>query len=182
MSPGTIYVDYTLRDPIAFLGDYENTAFDEEGYLFPFRPFLAPKALPKVFVGECECSWGRKLQGDHVQQALSLLHITQKMCNELGVYLRQLDVSKADAPSYGQRQIVVIIENREERMKEGKPILRVCPTILRLSTENISQQLANYSVLHAYLRRQVLLQGENATKGFVVDLRIPELAFIAENK
>ena len=52
--PGTCHVDYTLRKPIAFIGDYTNTAIDANGVVFPFKPFFTPKILPSLYLGEDE--------------------------------------------------------------------------------------------------------------------------------
>src|ERR1700722_8295427 len=43
IKPRTLLVEYRLRRPIAFLGDYSNTALDDTGSLFPFHPFYTPK-------------------------------------------------------------------------------------------------------------------------------------------
>ena len=50
LKPKTIYVDYTVREPIAWVGDYENVAIDREGRIFPVFPFFSPKKLPKIFL------------------------------------------------------------------------------------------------------------------------------------
>jgi len=49
--PGTVFVEYTLKKPIAYLADYSNTAVDERGVIFPVKPFIAPKKLPQVYMG-----------------------------------------------------------------------------------------------------------------------------------
>src|SRR5476649_1222257 len=40
-APDTIYVDYTVRQPVAWLYDFDNIALDEEGYPFPVSPFFS---------------------------------------------------------------------------------------------------------------------------------------------
>src|SRR5262245_27517132 len=35
MKPGTLLIEYTSRAPVAFLGDFTNTALDDEGFLIP---------------------------------------------------------------------------------------------------------------------------------------------------
>jgi len=51
IKPALIYLDYALRKPIALLGDYTNTALDQEGILFPYLPFYPPRHLPEVYLG-----------------------------------------------------------------------------------------------------------------------------------
>ncbi len=173
INPGTIYVDYTIRKPVAYLGDYSNTAIDTEGVVFPFKPFFTPKKLPEIYLGltdEDTIQWGAKQQGHRAELALTLFSIiSSNYCTE-NHHLRQIDVSKADAESYGQREIVVIME---EQIKKGDTICH-CPRILRLDTKNITQALANYMVLNDYLREQ------EDVYPVVIDLRIPQLAFITK--
>lgn len=39
LPPSTLYIDYEVRKPIAWLADYKNTAIDASGHLFPVTPF-----------------------------------------------------------------------------------------------------------------------------------------------
>lgn len=43
LQSNTLYVDYTVRQPVAWLLDYENVAVDKEGIPIPFFPFFSPK-------------------------------------------------------------------------------------------------------------------------------------------
>ena len=45
VKPGTLLIEYEVREPIAFSGDFSNTAIDEEGFLIPFKPFFTPKSF-----------------------------------------------------------------------------------------------------------------------------------------
>ena len=191
ISPGTIYVDYDLRIPIAFWGNYANTAIDAEGYAFPFKPFFTPKKLPEVFVGETEeddlSPWGKKIAGKNSRLMVSLLDLINKMCVNNGTQLLRLDVSNAYSPSHGQRQVVVMFEDQAERIGNGKSQLLIQPRILRLSSENISQQLANYFILRSHLmekeKQESIESNEDIVtrQSLIIDLRIPELAFIAKD-
>jgi POTRA domain, FtsQ-type len=199
--PGTVYVDYTLREPIAFLGDYTNVVVDAEGYVFPFKPFFTPKKLPEIYLGETlaeqvegdsseekKWHWEIPLKGKKIELALSLLDfITTTCCDDVS-YLCRIDVSHAYALSYGQRQIVVIMEDRMARDEGDRSVFYSYPRILRLNTENYVQQLANYLVLREYLREQEAKKPMDTTSSnikvnaMIIDLRVPQLAFIANEK
>lgn len=179
--PGTIYVKYNLRKPIAYLGDYTNTAIDKEGFLIPFNPFFTPKNLPEIILGfqsndNSEHSgmiwkgWGTPISGMKAELAFKLYHfISSYCCSETSV-LKRIDVSRAFASSFGQRQIVIVLEDLvEKKIDRGVSLLPVS-RILRLSTEAYQQQLAQYLVLRDRLRSD-----EAAT---ILDMRIPQLAFI----
>jgi cell division septal protein FtsQ len=195
--PKTIYVDYTLRKPIAFLGDYTNTAIDIDGFLFPFKPFFTPKQLPEICVGlnyfkstfensdsDTGC-WGCPLQGARGNLALEIYKIVmQHCCKKSSTRLLRIDTSKACSLSYGQRQIVIMLEDRILRERGRQSVLYIYPKILRLSTSDTNQQLANYVTLN----KKLLEESLNSTvkseakvihmPATIIDLRIPSLAFI----
>lgn len=192
--PGTVYVDYVVRKPIAFLTDYTNTVMDAEGVLFPYKPFFTPKKLPEVYLGIQQPidqaplnPWGRPVQGKQMELALSLLqHLNANYCSET-ISVRRIDVSKAYAPSCGQRQIVVELENQLIKESNNQLTTTLCSHILRLSTDSYLQGLANYAVLRDHLRQQQDLKPHveaplpdtvrKETKIF--DLRLSQLAFIS---
>ncbi len=173
--PGTLYIYYETRTPIAYLGDFTNTAIDEEGYLFPFHPFFTPKRLPILYFGldREECEWGGCLKS-HPYFPL-IFNILQQL-NPLGqekFLVKQLDLSHARADSYGQRQMIVMIE---EIGQEGEKASSPYPILyLRLSSDHYSQDLANFRTLYAAAQEKRELPLVDQT---IIDLRIPHLAFI----
>ncbi|MBF5059190.1 cell division protein FtsQ/DivIB [Candidatus Neptunochlamydia vexilliferae] len=92
LNPQTLYIDYTLRSPLFTLIDYENRAVDEEGKVFPIRPYLTPKNLPELSLGE----------SDLYPLALELLDL-------LGTEVERIDLSRAKDPSLGKREVVVVL-------------------------------------------------------------------------
>lgn len=195
--PGTVHINYLLRKPIAFLGDYTNAAIDKEGIVFPFKPFYTPKKLPEIYLGEdfseesdenehsSEVAWGKRLRGRRIDLAFTVFEYATNHCLDETCSLRSIDVSKAFAPSCGQRQIVLVFEDSAEKVVDGNIVLSIYPRILRLSTENYRQQLANYTVLRNHLRKNEsetgLSQGQGPivnAKATVIDLRLSDLAFI----
>lgn len=183
--PGTIHVDYILRKPIAYIGDYTNTAIDSEGVVFPFKPFYTPKKLPEIYFGEDCPVWGSMLCGENKELAFKLLQFVPQYC-DANSSLCSIDVTNAFASSDGQREIVIILEDRLIRVVEGKTILRVQPHLLRLRQENMLQQLGNYVVLRKYLREKEKnepLAGDGTiryAKAISIDLRLSELAFFIQ--
>lgn len=99
--PGILSIDYVLRKPIAFLGDFSNTAIDDEHYAFPFHPFYSPKKLPSLTLGLNHVTWGKKILDPKIQLAFQVL---ESMDNLEPV---QVDVSLADASSLGDQKIIV---------------------------------------------------------------------------
>lgn len=190
--PGTIYVDYALRNPIAFLIDYSNTVMDGERYLFPYKPFFTPKRLPEIYLGlplpidrSNGGPWDVPLEGQQVELALSLLNYLQgKFCSDT-CQVKRIDVSKAYAPSCGQRQIILTLEDQVERSINGKTTRYLFHRIVRLNTENYLQGLANYAVLQKYLLQQEISKLQPSDKAVVkqplkiLDFRLSQLAFIS---
>ncbi len=156
LSPDTLYVDYTVRQPIAWLYDFENIALDEDGYPFPVFPFFTPKKLPEIYLGIQNFYWNRPLKLKQARLALVFLSLFEK----LPLHLRRLDVSNAFHSSLGRREIVVILDEQGSTK------------FLRLTPKNFAQELGNYLQLRPEL--PPTLQ--------TIDLRISQLAFIKDGK
>lgn len=193
ISPGTIYIDYSVRQPIAFLIDFTNTAIDEEGFSIPFKPFFTPKNLPEIYLGltfenDKTVDWGTSIQGKKIDLALNVLNYASKHCCSKVSHIQRIDVSKAFASSFGQRAIVIILEDRIEKEKDGVSYLHISPRILRLSVENYTQELDNYLILQSYLLDQEsnknFVESQNIAKqeAQIIDMRLPSLAFIRKVK
>lgn len=197
ISPGTLWVDYSLRKPVAILGDYSNTMVDREGIPFPIKPFFTPKRLPEIFLGRLDeeatdevntgsekgFSWGTTIHGKRLRLAFAILDFfTQQCCDEI-TRLERIDVSKAFALSYGQRQIILVLEDNCEKKINGLPVLCTYPRMLRLDSDDYEEQLRRYMVLRTYLHQkeaQAFEQTKEAVhaKPMVIDLRITNLAFM----
>jgi hypothetical protein len=202
ISPNTLYVDYTVRQPIAWLEDYENIVIDKEAYLFPFSPFFSPKNLPAIYIGLApfgtpssdpdrpEAQWNVPLKGKYIDLALNLLNLMTDPKVADFFFVKRIDVSNAFAESYGTREIVVLTEDTLIRRINEKQIHICIPRLLRLSAKNYAQELGNYLKL-----REQLLEEEKKTivipdgshdfvrlKEKTIDFRLQKLAFIEEQK
>ncbi len=187
IKPSIVYVEYTLRELYAELYDLENTALDHEGVLLPILPFFTPKRLPQIYLGlqadEKDFPlWGEHIAGEPSLLALQILHYCRQVefCDLF--HIHRIDVSMAEAESYGQRQVILSIE--EELKVNGE--LFICPRILRLSPRNYQTELSRYLVI----RGDILLRQEQAIEladqvlplnPIVIDFRLPELAYINWN-
>lgn len=172
--PGTIYIDYTLRKPIAYLTDISNTVVDREGVAFPFKPFFTPKKLPEIFLGLSEpIFWGKPVKDIKFKLALYLIDLINENLSKEGLTLLKVDVSKALSDSYGQREVVVTLEDSiEKKNEDGKRERSIISHLLRLNVDHYRQGLADY----LQWRNHQIQQG--CCQSFVIDLRVPELAFI----
>lgn len=168
--PSTIYVDYTLRQPIAFLGEVSNTALDQTGTLFPFTPFYTPKRLPKIYLGtSAPFAWGDKLRGPEAKLAFTLLDILSDQIKGENYIVKEIDLSHAFSPSYGQRYIAITIDLHTIKNSE----YQVQQHILRLSPKHLHEGIANYTKMASYLN-------EKGGEEMVIDLRIPHLGFVGD--
>ncbi len=197
IKPGTLYIDYTVRQPIAWLEDYENTVLDKEAHPFPFSPFFSPKNLPSLYLGLAPFGsssidpdrptavWGKPLAGKYIALALDVLAlVTDPQVADL-FSVKRIDVSNAFAESYGTREIVLITEDTLIKNREGRAIEFRLPRILRLSTKNYSQQLGNYLKLREQLFDAEIEAAQTAGAPVrlpekIIDFRIQKLAFINE--
>lgn len=173
--PGTILVHYTPAVPIAYLADLKNAAIDQEGAVIPFQPFFSPKKLPEIYLGindsSEEVSWGKKILETHTDLALKILQELTPFQNPYFI-LKKIDVSKAFASSYGEREIIVTFEEVYIQKKNDKTNLVPKARILRFSEHNLKQQFNRYLLLAKHRREQ------KQVSDTIFDLRIPQLAFV----
>lgn len=205
IKPGMLHIDYLPREPIAFLIDYTNTAIDDEAYPFPFHPFFTPKRLPEIYLGLSTINseeqtlvewngWGIPIAGIRIKLALTILNeiavIKHQTRTHANWHVQRIDVSNAYAPSYGHRQIVLVIEEYLDREIKGQPTLFIFPRILRLNTANYKASLENYFAMREKFQN---IQESKLTKvpqanetavlrapTTIVDLRLTQLAYIEE--
>lgn len=180
--PSTLYIDYEVRKPIAWLADYKNTAIDREGYLFPVVPFFSPKNLPEIYLGLHPFT-GWQVKGPYFQIALEILQFLETAPWKEGLRIQRIDVSNAFAPSLGQREVVLFTEEEVCRRIEGREVVCTFPKILRLTPRDYTQQLGNFFVLRRtmmedYQKQLVALREGGRFAPRIVDLRIPQLAFV----
>lgn len=191
IKPGTLYVDYTVRQPVALLFDFENVAIDLDKCLFPLTPFFSPKNLPEIYLGidPEQLKWQVPLKDEKIELAFDILKILSKPVLRDLFNAKRIDVSHAFDESYGRREIIVLMEDEIISKMYGREIEYTIPRLLRLSVKNYTVELNNYLKL-----REKLLESEqkklippigNETKirlpQKVVDFRIPQLAFIDGN-
>jgi hypothetical protein len=101
------------------------------------------------------------------------------------VELLRVDVSNAFSDSWGRREVVLVINDRELYMQDDKLVTLVFPRILRLSTQNYEEDLKKYSLIKDTLKvssieKVDLKNAKNIVKlpGLIVDLRIQDLAYV----
>ncbi len=154
IKPGILYVDYQIRQPIAYLADYTNTAIDEEGTLFPYLPFHPPRHLPQVYLGAHAPPnpWGERM---HPKQLAFVSAILERF--DPG-RVERIDLSQSEALSAGTRQIVLVLKNG--------PIVRLTP-------KKYAQELTHYHILAMQIQ---------TGKGSIIDFRNPEVAYITYGK
>lgn len=180
--PGTLWIHYQMRTPLAYLGDYGNTVIDEEGALFPFRPFFTPKRLPILILGmkPNERQWGSSLKGERsLKLAYSIMEQFEQLKQDR-FRIRQLDVSQAKDDSYGQRQVVLVLEENSQDWNASSTPHSLL--YLRLNADDPSQALVNFHTLQEALfdkKEEAPVKDQGAgSKIVMIDLRIPHLAFI----
>ena len=150
--PDTIYIDYTVRQPVAALYDFENMAIDATGVPFPLSPFFTPKNLPEIYLGIDKMGYHQPLKGPQADLALSLLKVLQP----LPMTLMRIDVSKAFSTRLSEREIICVVEDGGYRR------------FLRLSAKHYPQGIGNY----------LQLRDKLPAKPQVIDLRLTKLGYL----
>lgn len=193
LPPHTLYIDYTVRTPLARLGDYDNVALDRSGALFPLTPFLTPKDLPEFYLGlppflEC-ASWQRPLHDRGFTLALKIYDFLASLSWREGFRVKRIDVSNAWAPSLGHREIVLFLDDDLLLNLTHHHLIAHFPKILRLPGKHWEGQLNSFLVL----RRQMAQDYERQLRAHppksrevsfaprTIDLRIQKIAYVENN-
>lgn len=181
--PSALYISYSVREPIAYLGNFQNAALDREGVLFPVIPYFTPKKIPKIYLSSHERKWGEKIEGEEIDLALSLLEKLQKFPYSKGMEVMEIDVSNSFSESLGKREIMVRVEEKSEREENGRSILSISPRFIRISTQNVRNALENYLVLREYLWKEEEMETISTNEPLyvapatVIDLRVPKIGY-----
>jgi len=157
--PSSLYLDYTVRRPIAMVIDFENTATDDSGHLFPLFPYFTPKRLTQIYFGDLSPSSYSVENHPKFSLVKSLFHLIQYAKAFQHSFIERIDVSLAYHPSLGRREIVIILRNNHQRH------------LLRLPSKGYSKQLGNYINLSHKLNSSLHTD-------WVIDLRLPSLAYL----
>lgn len=175
IEPCIVYVDYSLRKPVAMLADFENVGIDAEGHLFHIVPFITPKKLPEIYFGNL---WGSNERKMLLERAFDLLECIQKKeYSTAAMHVSYIDMQKAQATTADREIILELIGKRKY--------------LLRLQSEGYEDGLNRFFTLIQH-RMEALLAKEvikppsvipwDDTEQIVVDLRLPKLAYIGVHR
>ena len=126
--PNALFIEYSLREPLALLGEKSNLGIDEEGVAFPLNYYTKREELPILYS-----------KGKGHELFLKLLDLPVKL----------IDLTKVDAPSLGQREIVV-------QLVDGR--------WLRLPVHHMEEAVRHFKKCNV--------------PGKIIDLRIPKTAYV----
>lgn len=155
--PGTLYLCYEARFPIALIGNFENRAFDAEGVIFPLYPYFVPMHLPEVYFD---------LKAEDTIDT-NLLYLSKKIIEKLTFepfFISILDLRNVYKKHIGQQEIAL-------HLLEGPQVW-----ILRFFCDGWEEKLDLFLKNKDFLKAQV----SSSAKGYLVDLRLDQLAYISE--
>lgn len=169
--PNALSVNYSMRRPIVFLAEYRNAAMDESGVVVPYAPFYSQKDLPELVLGDVSegVFWGQVLTGEGCQCAMAVLKVARSVCAQAMSTLKKIDVSRIKASSAGQREIVAVFQ-------DNAVISKPKVFYLRLAVDCYEKNLENFLVLRQHICRN---EEQFPSSEMIVDLRVPQLAFLS---
>jgi hypothetical protein len=167
----TLWIEYAVRTPIAFVADLDNVAVDCKGKCFPLHPFVTPKLLPKIFLGLSEEEINRFCQTNELEAivqkklhfAIDWLDKGRDLFQRSNYYLGWLDVSLMDETSLGKRKMVLGLSKM--------PREPLC-CFLRIYPEK------EVSELESQWRLLAIQNFRHQDKPIDIDMRLPSLAYI----
>ncbi len=150
--PGTLGVEYALREPIALLAGVKNVALDASGKLFFLFPFFAPKRLPAVVFPPGSRTTPLSLvalqrsvlSSDVSSSALDLVRQLAQIGEREHLFLDLVDLSQINHPTLFRREVTIAftsIARNEKLYVRLDPItlpqrMGVLPRILHACLKN----------------------------------------------
>lgn len=177
--PNLLSIDYELRAPKWLLADYENTAVDERGYIFPLSPFYSPKSLPEIVLGlppfqmpkdlqgRDGGAWNKPLQGRHFDLVVELFECEKTFPPHFEIVT--VDVQKTFQAS---KDSEIVLKLREKRFEE-KGKVRLQEYLLRLPFESYRDALSRF-----FQHVGAFQTMRSTTKCQIVDLRLDRIALV----
>ena len=159
-----VYIDYTLKQAVAYLGDFAPLAIDAEGTLFPERPYRPPQRIPKIILGLDECP--TQISGPRWEIAKRIIGKIKNLNLRHLPTLQLIDLSQMEAQYLGRQEIVVLLDGGPRSNSKH---------YLRLSPKNYIRELTNYASLYQKLCKDTVRE-------HVIDLRLTGFAYIQEHK
>ena len=159
--PNSLVVDYTVREPMAYISDYSNLVVDEQGALFPLLPYFTPKLLPQVYLGVEINPMAYGLVSDKKFEVAKEIFLYFEKLNIKRQTLLKVDVSNLRAQHLGGQEIIVTLSE-----KLGKKNYK---RYLRLSCDNYLEEIEHYLNL-----KQMAVADD-----LVVDLRLLPNAYLS---
>ena len=160
-----------MRSPRVSLAGYANAVLDENGVVIPYAPFYSNRGLPEVVLEDFEegGSWGQTVSGESYQCATDVLRAAEPMCLQMNLTLKKIDVSRIKASSAGQREIIMVVQ-------DDKKTAKINVFYLRLAVDSYEKNLENFLTLRDHLHQN---EYQFPSPQMIVDLRVPQLAFLS---
>lgn len=168
--PDTLGVEYRLKDPVAYLGRYENLAIDGTGSCFFLYPYFVKKRLPVLDLG-----FGDQKNIEDLQEKLNVsskvkiglymidqLHVLSKKTD---LFLEDVDLSLWDEENYFRKEVVCTFAHM------------VFPDIryyVRISPQNMQRSI---KILKKMLPKMIT----TFPKGGICDIRFENKLFFLES-
>ena len=165
MLPDTLHIAYTLKEPIAYLADYDNIVVDAYKHVFPLRPFFSHKRLPKLYTGLTlqKNFLEEPIEDNACALALKVLSFLENMQEP---YFRVLHIDTKDvfSESLYRGQMVVSLECAYEN--------NVFQVLIRCTAKKYEEQLNRVFSTGSLLFAKVI---EEKASLLIVDARFDEM-------
>jgi len=150
--PSTLGVEYTLRTPIAAIG--QNLGIDALGATFPLSPYFPPLHLPMAILNQDEDLF-------NTSTLIKLLPL-QALCKNHNLSLQTIDLTHVDDKIFFRKEIVLSLSSPQK----NKIYIRIHP-------DHLSTILKNN-------RLQKIFSKINGNFNGIIDLRYPNCAIVSK--
>lgn len=190
LAPNKLYVDYGLREPLAYLADVPGVALNDKGVLFATKPYLKQELLPTVYLGKFLDPYWELLRKEQWVEAGALgpLRLSVEVVEALKEMVEPseillVDVSKSEELAFGKAELVVCLQDtlpntHAYALTPGAELAVV--RYLRLDPKRWKEALRQYQLMRPSLwahEGQIRREGKQL-KNMTIDFRLESLAYL----
>lgn len=151
--PGTLGIEYRLRDPVACIAGASNIGIDGSGRLFFLTPYFAPRRLPSILLPAVEAKTLAELQEKVAVQkeakvALSLVNELSRMGVQWNFAVASVDLVHYREKNAFRREVVLVLADLSSGMQ--KLYIRCASQRLAASVKRLPRLLQRLMVSKAF--------------------------------
>lgn len=176
-----LQIDYEVRSPRFYLGDWENSAIGQGGVIMAMYPFITPKRLPIVVLGPLAHElahgkanpWGKELSPELWHAIAATVSVGETVAASWQLLLEQVDLSRLAPSSQSTGELLLTFVSREPTDRDLAA--RRCYVRLAIYPQTLEKSLERLKQLTPIAQEE----WRKSQQSLIVDMRSIDMALIS---